>query len=66
MRLDPVMALYRLDEIERRNHSMFLPAEQRESSAYREFLAASNRAEFQMMEFRPVGKDGHDIWIEAF
>lgn len=44
---------------------MFLPAEQRESSAYREFLAASNRAEFQMVEFKRIAKEGHDIWIEA-
>lgn len=56
---------YRLDEIKGKHHSMFVPAEQKNGAAYREFWAALNRGEFQMSEFKRVAKDGHEVWIEA-
>lgn len=56
---------YTLDEIKGKHHSMFVPAEQKNGAAYREFWAALNRGEFQMSEFKRVAKDGHDVWIEA-
>lgn len=56
---------YTLDEIKGKHHSMFVPAEQKNGAAYREFWAALNRGEFQMSEFKRVAKDGHEVWIEA-
>ena len=56
---------YKLEEIKGKHHSMFVPAEQRQSSEYREFWAALKRAEYQMAEFKRIAKDGHDVWIEA-
>jgi methyl-accepting chemotaxis protein len=56
---------YRLDEIQRKHHSMFLPVEQRDSSEYRAFWAALNRGEFQTGEFKRIAKGGREIWIEA-
>lgn len=56
---------YALDEIKGRHHSMFVPAAERESPRYREFWASLNQGHFQMAEFKRIGKDGRDIWIEA-
>ncbi|MBW7966044.1 PAS domain-containing methyl-accepting chemotaxis protein [Bradyrhizobium sp. BR 10261] len=56
---------YRLDEIRGKHHSMFVPAEQRDTAEYRAFWAALNRGEYQAREFKRIAKDGHEIWIEA-
>ena len=56
---------YRLDEIRGKHHSMFLPANQRDSKEYRGFWAALNRGEFQAAEFKRIHKSGREIWIEA-
>ncbi len=56
---------YRLDEIQGKHHSMFVPRDQRDSAEYRAFWAALNRAEPQAGEFKRVTKSGSDVWIEA-
>jgi methyl-accepting chemotaxis protein len=56
---------YSLEEIVGKHHSMFVPAEQRDGAAYREFWAALNRGEFQAAEFKRIAKGGREIWIEA-
>ena len=56
---------YGLDEIRGRHHSLFVPAEERESDAYRAFWEALGRGEYQAREFRRVAKDGRPIWIQA-
>jgi methyl-accepting chemotaxis protein len=56
---------YRLDEIQGKHHSMFVPADQRDSAEYKAFWAALNRGEYQAREFKRIAKDGHEIWIEA-
>jgi methyl-accepting chemotaxis protein len=56
---------YKLEEIKGKHHSMFVPAEQRQSAEYREFWAALNGGQFQMAEFKRIAKDGHEVWIEA-
>jgi methyl-accepting chemotaxis protein len=56
---------YKLEEILGKHHSMFVPAEQRQSAAYREFWTALNRGQFQLAEFKRIAKDGHEVWIEA-
>jgi methyl-accepting chemotaxis protein len=56
---------YRLDEIQGKRHSMFVPAEQRDGSAYRAFWAALNRGELQAGEYKRIAKGGREIRIEA-
>jgi methyl-accepting chemotaxis protein len=56
---------YRLDEIKGKHHSMFVPADQRDSADYRAFWAALNRGEFQAAEYKRIAKGGREVWIEA-
>src|SRR5882757_2886536 len=56
---------YRLEEIEGKHHSMFVPADQRDSADYRAFWAALNRGEFRAAEYKRIAKGGREIWIEA-
>ena len=56
---------YRLDEIQGKHHSMFVPADQRDSVEYKAFWAALNRGEYQAREFKRIAKDGREVWIEA-
>jgi methyl-accepting chemotaxis protein len=56
---------YRLEEIKGKHHSMFVPADQRDSAEYRAFWAALNRGEFQAAEFKRIAKGGREVWIEA-
>jgi methyl-accepting chemotaxis protein len=56
---------YTLDEIRGRPHSQFVPAEERDTPAYRQFWDALRRGEFQARDFCRVTKDGRRIWIQA-
>jgi methyl-accepting chemotaxis protein len=56
---------YRLEEIQGKHHSMFVAADQRDSADYRAFWAALNRGEFQAAEYKRIGKDGKQVWIQA-
>src|SRR3954471_17138045 len=56
---------YRLDEIQGKHHSMFVPADQRDSAEYKAFWAALNRGEYQAREFKRIAKGGREVWIEA-
>ncbi|WP_027514964.1 PAS domain-containing methyl-accepting chemotaxis protein [Bradyrhizobium sp. WSM1417] len=56
---------YRLDEIQGKHHSMFVPAEQRDSAEYKAFWAALNRGEYQAREFKRIAKGDREVWIEA-
>ncbi|GGI32457.1 methyl-accepting chemotaxis protein [Bradyrhizobium guangdongense] len=56
---------YRLDEIQGKHHSLFVPADQRDSAEYKAFWAALNRGEYQAREFKRIAKDGREVWIEA-
>jgi methyl-accepting chemotaxis protein len=56
---------YRLDEVQGRHHSMFISPADRASAAYRDFWAALNRGEYQAAEYRRLGKDGREVWIQA-
>ncbi|MBR1179674.1 PAS domain-containing methyl-accepting chemotaxis protein [Bradyrhizobium sp. KB893862 SZCCT0404] len=56
---------YRLDEIQGKHHSMFVPADQRDNAEYKAFWAALNRGEYQAREFRRIAKGGREVWIEA-
>ncbi len=56
---------YRLDEVQGKHHSIFVPAGIRDSADYREFWAALRRGEHQMREFKRIAKGDREIWIQA-
>jgi methyl-accepting chemotaxis protein len=56
---------YSLSEIQGQHHSMFVAQQERSGEPYREFWAALNRGEFQSGEYRRIGKNGREIWIQA-
>jgi len=56
---------YSLPEIVGKHHSMFVEATTRDSSAYREFWASLNRGDYQMAEYKRIGKGGKEVWILA-
>jgi methyl-accepting chemotaxis protein len=56
---------YSLEEIRGRHHSMFVEPGERDSAAYREFWAALNRGEYQAAEYKRIGKNGKEVWIQA-
>jgi len=56
---------YRLDEIQGRHHSMFVEREHAQGEAYRAFWAKLGRGEFDAGQYRRIGKDGREIWIQA-
>ncbi|OCK62359.1 PAS domain-containing methyl-accepting chemotaxis protein [Bradyrhizobium sp. LMTR 3] len=56
---------YALDEIRGRHHSMFVEQSERDSAGYREFWAALNRGEYQAAEYKRIGKNGKEVWIQA-
>ncbi|KQO56623.1 chemotaxis protein [Methylobacterium sp. Leaf87] len=56
---------YRLDEIVGKPHSLFVEPAMRESPAYADFWAALRSGTFQAAQFKRIGKDGREIWIEA-
>jgi methyl-accepting chemotaxis protein len=56
---------YSVDEVQGRNHSMFVEESFRNSAEYREFWAKLNRGEYQTGEYKRVGKGGKEVWIQA-
>ena len=56
---------YRLDEIQNQHHSMFVPADQRDSEEYRSFWTKLRRGEYQSGEYKRIDKGGREIWIQA-
>jgi methyl-accepting chemotaxis protein len=56
---------YSLAEIKGRHHSMFVDPVERDGAAYREFWASLNRAEYQAAEYKRLGKNAKEIWIQA-
>ncbi len=56
---------YRLDEIRGKHHRMFCSAEDVASVDYQRFWDSLSRGEFQAAEYRRLGKDGREIFIQA-
>jgi methyl-accepting chemotaxis protein len=56
---------YTLAEIQGKHHSLFVPADERTSTEYREFWPSLNRGEFKSAEFKRVAKSGAEVWIQA-
>jgi methyl-accepting chemotaxis protein len=56
---------YTLAEIQGHHHSMFVESKERDSTAYRAFWASLNKGEYQAGEYRRLGKNGKEVWIQA-
>ena len=56
---------YRLEDIRGRHHAMFVAPEERESAEYRSFWASLAAGEYKVAEFRRIGRDGREVWIQA-
>ena len=56
---------YQLQDIQGQHHSIFVDEKTKKSDVYRQFWARLNNGEFIQNEFKRVGKQGNDIWIQA-
>jgi PAS domain S-box len=56
---------YRLDEVVGRHHSMFVAPEESASNEYRNFWGDLNRGQHLSAEFKRVGKNAKEIWIQG-
>lgn len=56
---------YRLEEIVGKHHSMFVADEERNTPAYRAFWDDLRAGKFKSDEFRRIGKNGKDVYIQA-
>jgi methyl-accepting chemotaxis protein len=56
---------YRLEDIMGRHHSLFVDPEYAASADYRRFWEKLGRGEYDAGQYRRVGKDGREIWIQA-
>jgi len=48
-----------------RHHSLFVEPDQRESAEYRQFWEKLGRGEYDAGQYRRLGKDGREVWIQA-
>jgi methyl-accepting chemotaxis protein len=56
---------YALDEVQGRHHSIFVEPEVRSSAGYEEFWARLNRGEYTTGEYKRIGKNGKEVWIQG-
>jgi methyl-accepting chemotaxis protein len=56
---------YRLAEVVGKHHRLFVTPSERESAAYAAFWAELARGEFRSGEFRRVGRNGRQVWLQA-
>ncbi len=56
---------YTLNEIKGKHHSMFAEPEFAASQEYKDFWKKLNTGEFQASQYKRIGKDGKEVWIEA-
>jgi methyl-accepting chemotaxis protein len=56
---------YRLQEIAGKHHRMFCMPDEIASEHYERFWAELAAGKFQTGEFRRIGKDGNEVWIQA-
>ena len=56
---------YSLDEIKGQHHSMFVDPAARQSVEYRMFWEKLGRGEHDAGQYKRIGKNGREIWIQA-
>lgn len=56
---------YTLDEIQGRHHQIFVEPSFAGSSEYRHFWDRLRQGEYQAAEYKRLGKNGREVWIQA-
>ena len=56
---------YRLEEIRGRHHSMFVEDVHRDSPEYDQFWSQLRQGVFHSAQYKRLGKNGREVWIEA-
>ncbi|MCC6597924.1 MAG: PAS domain-containing methyl-accepting chemotaxis protein [Alphaproteobacteria bacterium] len=56
---------YTLEEIVGQHHRMFVPPEEAQSEAYKQFWDELKSGKYQAGEYKRIGKGGREIWIHA-
>ncbi len=56
---------YSAEEIKGKHHSIFVDPEFKNSPDYQAFWEALKRGEFQSGEYKRIGRNGSDVWIQA-
>ena len=56
---------YSLDEVKGKHHSMFVDPAYRLSAEYRNFWERLARGEYDSGQYKRIGKNGKEIWIQA-
>jgi methyl-accepting chemotaxis protein len=56
---------YDLEEVRGRHHTMFVDPDEREGAAYARFWRSLRSGEFQRAQYRRIGKNGREVWIQA-
>jgi len=56
---------YTLDEVQGQHHSIFVDDEYRRSPEYQAFWQKLRRGEFHTGEYKRIGKQGNEVWIQA-
>jgi diguanylate cyclase (GGDEF)-like protein/PAS domain S-box-containing protein len=56
---------YTWAEIDGQHHSMFVEPTERDSATYRQFWSTLGAGNFQAAEYRRIGKDGRQVWLQA-
>ncbi len=57
---------YTLAEVQGRHHSIFVEPELQQSAEYRELWEKLKRGEHTQGEYKRIGKDGKEVWIQGF
>jgi methyl-accepting chemotaxis protein len=56
---------YRLEEVRGQHHSMFVDPAYRASPEYKAFWEKLGRGEYDIGQYRRIGKGGKEVWIQA-
>ncbi|HNK57160.1 MAG TPA: PAS domain-containing protein, partial [Leptospiraceae bacterium] len=56
---------YTLSEIKGQHHRMFVDSAYANSEEYRQFWNSLTRGEYQNGEFKRIGKNGKEVWLQA-
>jgi methyl-accepting chemotaxis protein len=56
---------YTSQEVNGQHHSMFVEHDSKNSAEYRQFWERLNRGEYESAEYKRLGKDGKEVWIQA-
>ena len=56
---------YSLREIQGQHHSLFVEPDYKNSPEYMRFWEALRRGEYQAAEYKRLGKNGREVWIQA-